>query len=687
MTHIVCPSCHSLTPPYRNCMACHAFLGELLDANLDGRPDAIPTPRKESWLSIMLGDVWRRFFVPTGREAAVQMDPRLRRNCRRVDREDTLTLKTSSATEDEIAAVARVTDLARFKALDQVKRVITIAEPTGNERDAIVTARISGRESDVEQLRRSDCVLSLKAAARVRPFLEQTVREGLSCNKSSSGAHGRRGGEGVIVGIIDFGLDFTHRNFRLRNGRTRVLALWDQKYSDDARRPEKFGYGRLFERDAIDRALEEADPFKALGYSIPKDSLFETGAHGTYVTDVAAGNGNGSGCAGLAPEADIVFVDVSAGGPPILASQEVGGTFGDSVQVLEAIRFIFDYAGDRPCVINLSIGTYGGPHDGSSPVEQAIDRLVCEKPNRAVVVSAGNSFGGSLHAMGRVTGREDVDLKWRIPRFDETGNELEIWYSNEDQFTVELIDPDGRRAARVKPGHTFERVVGGGLITVVNRLNDPNGRDNSINLFFERRVPSGTWSVRLKGERVRDGRFHAWIERDELGQSRFVKPKDKSYAVTDEYTLSSVACGRRSIVVGSYNAYEPDLPLSDFSSSGPVRGRTDHPQPTICAPGDNVLAAQSGTMVLRHRQSGTSLSAAAVTGAVALMLSEADGDLTADQIKRIIIGSAHKDRSMSGDWDPPFGYGRLCASEAVGIIQAEGVDRERPLLARSSGQS
>src|SRR6185295_17905655 len=113
----------------------------------------------------------------------------------------------------------------------------------------------------------------------------------------------------------------------------------------------------------------------------------------------------------------------------------------------------------------------------------------------------------------------------------------------------------------------------------------------------------------------------AWIERDQGGQSRFVKSKDKSYEVSNECSLSSIACGRETIVVGSYDAHESDLPLSEFSSSGPTRDKRE--QPTLSAPGEQVLAAQSRTLVLRHRQSGTSISAAVVTGAVALMLSEA----------------------------------------------------------------
>ena len=90
------------------------------------------------------------------------------------------------------------------------------------------------------------------------------------------------------------------------------------------------------------------------------------GSPGTYVMDICAGNGGGSDAPGFAPEADMVFVDVSHSDIPFVGPQVVGSSFGDSTQLLEAVRYIFDKAGDRPCVVNISLGTNGGPHDGTT---------------------------------------------------------------------------------------------------------------------------------------------------------------------------------------------------------------------------------------------------------------------------------------------------------------------------------
>jgi subtilisin family serine protease len=684
MTDVICPNCHSVTPPFQYCLACNAFLGDMLtnlfENTSDGAARSINgrTARKSCSLSnlpALVRSAWAGLLTSSasGKPASVQMDAHLRKVCRRVQNQGICKLPTSSTREEEVAVIAKVTDLAKFK--KQVKSLTTAIKGTGDDLTTIVTARLNSDESAIENLRRQPFVKSLKAARRVRPLLEQAMQETLAREDLLPTDNETNGGSGIIIGIVDFGLDIMHRNFRHADGSTRILALWDQKApANEKHSPKPFGYGRLFKEDEINRALRTVEPYQAIGYKALKDSLMDAGAHGTYVTDVAAGNGLGSNCKGVAPQADIVFVDVSTAGTPIQGSQAVGSTFGDSVQLLEAVQFIFDYAKakDRPCVINISLGTNGGPHDGTTLLEEAIDRLVIQEPNRAVVIAAGNSFDKKLHATGQVMNRGNLDLKWRIPRFDATSNELEIWYAREDRFTVEVFNPDGKRVARVKPGDTWEKVKGDkGLMTVVNRLNDPNNGDNTINIFFERGLSYGIWTLRLHGDCVQDGRFHAWIERDERGQSRFVKPQDKSYMVSNQCTLSSIACGHETIVVSAYNAYESDLPLSESSSSGPTRDNRKQQQPTISAPGKDVIAAQSGTLVLRHRQSGTSIAAAVVTGTIALMLAEAQAlgmALTAKQIREILIRTAFRNPSGSRHWDPGFGFGRVCAKAAVAEV-------------------
>ena len=381
--------------------------------------------------------------------------------------------------------------------------------------------------------------------------------------------------------------------------------------------------------------------------------------------DIACGNGSGSRVPGVAPNADIIFVQISASDIAWEGPAVVDSNFGGSVQLLEAIQFIFEQAGTRPCVTNISLGTNGGPHDGTNLVEQGIDAIVTAEPNRAVVIAASNSYDDGIHASGRVTERSFVDLVWQIGWFDFTHNEMEIWYSKDDQLQLELIDRDDRSIGTLDLGTSAEiyNQANELLFFVAHRQGDPNNGDNTIGIFMNTEaISSGLptqLKLRLHGIAISNGQFHAWIERDDPGQSSFAPPHDNSH------TLGSISCGQHSIVVGSYDAHTTGQPLSWFSSAGPTRDGRQKPE--ISAPGHNVLAANSSTRVGITRMSGTSMAAPAVTGVVALILAEArslNNKLTSEQIRDILAKTA-RSNPPSMPWDDRYGMGRVDASAAV----------------------
>ncbi len=580
------------------------------------------------------------------------LDPRLQKLLEQQEQGIT-TAATASTEAGEVAVIAKVTDLDAWNNLSEVRVGADLGStPEGYH---LVTARIPVNR--IEQIRHAPFVISLKSGVPLKPNLKATIEE-IRCRKDllPATAQGNQG-EGVVVGIVDYGCDFVHKSFQNEDGSTRLLAIWDQGGALSATSP--LGYGQEHTRADIDRALQTGAPYNALGYEPYRDN---SGTHGTHVTDIAAGK------EGVAPKADIIFVEIrtqdSDNVDDIMQSD-----FGDSVQLVEALRYIFDKAGDRPCVVNFSLGTNGGPHDGTNLAEQGIDVLLTQVPNRAAVIAAGNAYADGIHAAGKVPQGGVVDILWNLKENDFTDNELELWYKAGDQFRLELMAPDGTSVAKLELGENgrLKNDRGETMMFISHRKRDPNNGDNVVSLFNASRAstPHGNWTLRLHGIQVTDGSFHAWIERDDPRPTEFVPPLDNSH------TIGSLSCGQKTIVVGSYDAHKANTPLSFFSSSGPTRDGRQKPE--ISAPGHDVVAARSQSRVGVTRKSGTSMAAPAVAGVVALILAEARAKglkLSIDEIRDLLIRTARKTPpNHTDEWHPQYGHGRVDASACVASVQ------------------
>ena len=145
-------------------------------------------------------------------------------------------------------------------------------------------------------------------------------------------------------------------------------------------------------------------------------------------------------------------MNVSHAEIPFQGEQVVASSFGDSVRLLEALRYIFDKAGTRPCVINISLGTNGGPHDGTTLVEQGIDSLLPGRPEP-----------------GRGDRRVELVRRWH-PRGRHTARQGQPWTCPgssrrpaSDDRTGGLVRGGGplrRRAARPERGAPRRRRPG-----------------------------------------------------------------------------------------------------------------------------------------------------------------------------------------------------------------------------------
>ncbi|MBA3321071.1 MAG: S8 family peptidase [Pyrinomonadaceae bacterium] len=499
-------------------------------------------------------------------------------------------------------------------------------------------------------------------------------------------------GEGVLIGIVDVGgFDFSHPDFLDKNGNTRFIAIWDQG-GDFRQHPPAFTYGSEFRKAQLDAALAASKkPGLPPAPWIEPQSQRYPGSHGTHVASIAAGK------SGVCPEAKIaaVLIDV-----PMLEDdvERRRATFSDTSQIIHAIEYLLGIAEEEklPIAINISLGTNGGSHDGSGGVSRWLDACLAA-PGRAICFAAGNAgqdkpqsdedlgwIMGRIHTSGQIPARGlEAEIEWTVVGDgieDWSENELELWYSAQDRFVVSLKPPGDTDWIEVKPREYVQnhRLKSGVRVSIYNELYHPTNGGNYIGIYlspnFEsetfRGITPGIWKIRLRGDDVRDGRFDAWIERDdpmEIGREgerrlfRFPSFFTEKSNV-DSHSITSLACGHRVIAVANLDEAKQQIYAS--SSQGPTRDGRNKPE--IAAPGTEVIAANGFGDPDEPwiAMTGTSMASPYVTGVIGLMLAQ-NHELTAAQCLGILQRTARPLVGGSYKWVNDVGFGRLDAEAAL----------------------
>ncbi len=501
-------------------------------------------------------------------------------------------------------------------------------------------------------------------------------------------------GEKVLIGIIDVqGFDFAHPDFLDQQGKTRFIRIWDQGGSNRPA-PEQFGYGSELTQELINVALQKAPEFGLPPTMLEPQSQMVPSSHGTHVASIAAGNH------GVCPDALIAAVLVS------LPSGDVDRrkSFYDSTRIAHAVDYLFDLGEccKLPVSINISLGTNGHAHDASSITSRWIDYELATA-GRSVCVAAGNAgqeapehpgdWGyvlGRIHTSGIISAESSAeDIFWVVVGdgiADISENELEIWYSPGDHFTVQIRPPNSSEWTRLlEPGEFIEnQEIDGTFVSVYNELYAPANGHNFIAcylspLFSEKGivgVRSGTWTVRLRAQGLRDGGYHAWIERDDprrLGkvgaQVAWSFPSFFSErSNVDDSSVGSLACGNTIISVANLDQSKGSIHVT--SSQGPTRDGREKPE--IAAPGTDIVAAR-GFDPKRFwvSMTGSSMASPYVTGVIGRMLAS-NPKLTAAQIAGIIRRTADPLRESDFQWRDDSGYGCInptACLEEVGRLE------------------
>ena len=478
-------------------------------------------------------------------------------------------------------------------------------------------------------------------------------------------------GKGILLAVIDSGIDYTNRNFRNVDGSTRILSLWDQTVSPDAEKgffpPEGFVTGTEFTREQINAALREADPLRQYELVPSRDSS----GHGTAVAGIAAGaaaNVTGgtadNGYEGVAPESELLIVKL---GTPRENS------FPRTTEMMRAVTYVVRKAQsiNRPVAINLSFGNTYGAHDGSSLLERFLDNAA-EIGRTVICVGSGNEGASAGHREGRVNPGETAATELSVGAY-ETAFSVQLWKTYTDVFRITLRSPGGQEF--------FFSTEKGGEITwkaertrILIYVGEPSPYAVEQEIYFDfipenLYISPGIWSF-LIGTQEKESSFYFYLPSQAARNqnTRFFEPNP-------QLTLTIPSTASRVITVGAYDSiYDA---YADFSGRGYRYAERDigllaagAAKPDLAAPGVNITAPD----IYGGYQSftGTSFATPFVTGAAALLMEWGivqgnDAFLYGEKVKAYLRRGARKIRGEEFYPNDRVGYGALCVADSIPI--------------------
>jgi subtilisin family serine protease len=458
-------------------------------------------------------------------------------------------------------------------------------------------------------------------------------------------------GAGVLVGIIDSGIDYLHPDFIREDGASRIVALWDQTATAGNEERPPFGYtlGVEYSAEQIDRALAAPNRAQALAIVPETDS-----GHGTHVAGIAAGNGRASGGAyrGVAYESELLVVKLGTPG---------SGSFPRTTELMTGVDYCLKKAAalGKPIAINLSFGNNYGSHSGTSLLETYLNGAA-GYGKCSIVAGSGNEGAKAAHTSGILS---DVPVMVELAVSDyESSLNVQLWKSYMDEFSVELIHPNQTSKYVFSGSGTGSLMLGDTRVLIYIGQPSPYSPYQEIyfELLGEPYVDTGIWQIRLTPRIIREGSYDLWLPAGAALNSGtgFLRP-----TVDTTLTIPSTASGV--LTVGAYDAYT-DAPAS-FSGRG-YTWALQQVKPDLVAPGVDVIScAPNGGYVSR---SGTSMATPFVTGAAALLMQWGivggrDPYLYGEKLRAYFHRGARALPGFTEYPNPQVGYGALCVKDSL----------------------
>ena len=489
--------------------------------------------------------------------------------------------------------------------IDVVVKLAGSSERELNEAGFAIGAKAGDMATLQLEIERLDDLASLASVDKITAAVRRVpnndrARQSAGIDDLSSQRVVTQTGQGVVVAIIDTGIDFRHADFTVPGTggqQTRIKALLDMTlYGAQVPDPgwnyvlpgQSAPIGHLYTEGDLNAALQLPKPANQSADSVKQRDKH---GHGTHVAGTAAGNGLASPSAGtysgMAPEADLIVVKASR--------ENDGDASFLTSDIINALQFVQQKAGElnKPFVINLSLGGQLGPHDGTTPDERAIDNLVNSGTGRAVSVAAGNEGDSSIHARATVPAGGSLTMDFNV---NGAAYVVDLYQKNSDRFNVTVTSPDGIVLGPVAyDANGFSLPNGQASNQYLSLYNanddkgdsDPSNDQPDIVLLFNPGAPDGMWKIKLDDADANPNQdFDAWSEGDGVYFSTHVDQHS--------HLVASPGTARRAITVGAFVTRSSNQAVGSsvfFSSPGPTADERQKPE--ISAPGYYLYSSRS----------------------------------------------------------------------------------------------
>lgn len=477
-------------------------------------------------------------------------------------------------------------------------------------------------------------------------------------------------GKGVLIGLVDTGIDYRSPLFQNPDGTTRIAGIWDQSVPIEedvlpAGVPDYYpmggsSYGTEYTREQINEALASDDPLSLV-------STQDTIGHGTFLAGLAAGSSiPQEDFTGAAPEAELAVVKLKPAKKYLrdfylIPSDAPAFQENDIMMGIKYLRMMADRL-KKPLVILLAMGSNSGSHIGTSPLSQ-VTQNYSGFFGIITVIAGGNETGAAHHFYASIpAGTEYEDVEIRVGKEEaERGFVLELWAADADTYTVGFISPSGERISRIPIIANNETsipfLLDATTITVNYQLIEAESGSQLIFMRFQTPA-AGIWTVRVYNTQRFKGTFHMWLPVQGMISEETVFLRPDPYS-----TITVPGNSRLPITVGAYDTSTGGIYI--HSSRGFTPNQIVKPE--LAAPGVNILGPsvgrKPGSDTPMTTRTGTSAAAAITAGAAANLLGWGivEGNyptMSEASVKSYLIRGAQRNPALTYP-NREFGYGTL----------------------------